>query len=150
MTDFQKTEPLVSGGTTDMIAAVAVQAKDVASEVAHQAHELVAQHITNHQSQSASDIEAVARALRDTGRRLEGNTMSPYVNKAADHIERLSRLVRTTSADELKGAAETFARREPALFLGGAFVLGILGARFLKSSSRAPVQSSDRGGGARP
>jgi hypothetical protein len=30
---------------------------------------------------------------------------------------------------------ERFARRQPALFLGGAFTLGLIAARFLKSSS---------------
>jgi hypothetical protein len=31
---------------------------------------------------------------------------------------------------------EDFARRQPALFIGGAFMLGLLGARFLKSSAQ--------------
>ena len=31
--------------------------------------------------------------------------------------------------------AQRLARRQPALFVGGAFALGLLGARFLKSSS---------------
>ena len=30
---------------------------------------------------------------------------------------------------------EQYARRQPAIFLGGAFALGLLGARFLKSSN---------------
>ena len=30
---------------------------------------------------------------------------------------------------------ERYAREQPALFLGGAFVLGLLGARFLKSTA---------------
>jgi hypothetical protein len=36
---------------------------------------------------------------------------------------------------DLVGEAESLARRSPALFLGGAFTLGVLAARFLKSSS---------------
>jgi hypothetical protein len=38
---------------------------------------------------------------------------------------------------ELIGDVEQFARRSPALFLGGAFALGVLAARFVKSSSAA-------------
>jgi hypothetical protein len=40
--------------------------------------------------------------------------------------------------DDLLREAEEFARRDPALFLGVAFTLGVLGARFLKSSGRHP------------
>ena len=38
-------------------------------------------------------------------------------------------------------STERFARREPLFFLGGAFVVGLLAARFLKSSERAETES---------
>ena len=40
------------------------------------------------------------------------------------------------------GDVGTFARREPAMFLGGAFVLGLLGGRFLKSSHVRPPSTN--------
>jgi hypothetical protein len=42
--------------------------------------------------------------------------------------------------------AEDFARRQPALFLGGAFALGLLGARFLKSSGQQASQGGSSQG----
>lgn len=140
-------KPLAVTTTKDMVSAVAAQAKGVASDVAHHAQELVTAKITNQQTKSASDIAELARALRNTGKQLDGNMMSPYMGKAADQMERLSRFIRTTNVDELKGTAESFARREPALFLGGALILGILGARFLKSSSRHEASGSMQANG---
>jgi hypothetical protein len=41
---------------------------------------------------------------------------------------------------------EDFARRNPAVFLGGAFALGLVGARFIKSSGhRAERERWERG-----
>ena len=40
---------------------------------------------------------------------------------------------------------ERYARQQPALFLGGAFVLGLLGARFLKSTAQR--EDDSEGGG---
>jgi hypothetical protein len=39
---------------------------------------------------------------------------------------------------EIMHETQRFARRNPALFLGGSFVLGLLGARFLKTSAPPP------------
>jgi hypothetical protein len=54
---------------------------------------------------------------------------------AADQVERLSTYLRDSSFEDVIREAEDMARRQPLLFLGGAFLAGFLGARFLKSSS---------------
>jgi hypothetical protein len=48
----------------------------------------------------------------------------------------VSNYLQNTDVSEMVDRTEEFARRRPALFLGGAFALGLLGARFLKSSRR--------------
>jgi hypothetical protein len=48
--------------------------------------------------------------------------------------------LRQKDVRELMSDVERFAQRQPTLFLGGAFALGLLGARFLKSS--APTENS--------
>ena len=48
------------------------------------------------------------------------------------------------------GDVGDFARREPALFLGGAFVLGLMGGRFMKASKvRSPESPLLASGGQR-
>ena len=42
--------------------------------------------------------------------------------------------------DTLLDDVEAFARREPAMFIGGAIAIGLLAARFLKSSRRSAAR----------
>ena len=143
------TSPDVVKQAKDVASNVAGQAKDLASQVATQAKDLVASQVTHQQEKSAGDIKDVANALRQTSHQLEGNVVSPYVERAADGLEQVSQYLRTANFNEVKTTVESFARREPLLFLGGAFVLGILGARFLKSSSH-PSDVSSRPQGMMP
>ncbi len=137
------TSPDVVKQAKDLASGVAEQAKGLASQVATQAKDMVTSQVTHQQEKSAGDLKDVAKALRQTTEHLDGNMVSPYVGKAADQLERLSQYLRTTNLSEVKGSLEGFARREPLLFMGGAFVLGILGARFLKSSAHESTSSSD-------
>jgi len=57
-------------------------------------------------------------------------------------MERVSNYLQRTDVAELVDGVEDFARREPLLFVGGAFALGLLGARFLKSTQRQPASRS--------
>jgi hypothetical protein len=61
--------------------------------------------------------------------------MGEYAEKFAQQIDRFSTTLRERSVEDLMYEAENFARREPQLFLGGAVVLGLLAARFFKSSA---------------
>jgi hypothetical protein len=117
-------------------AALGSQAIEVASHVASQAKELVATRVGLQTEKSAMEFGDVANALRETSKSLQGNPAAPYLDKAADQVERVSRFLKTATAAEAVREVEVFARRDPLLFLGGAFTLGLLGARFIKSTSR--------------
>jgi hypothetical protein len=123
------------GGGTEPSKVVS-DVKDAATEAASKAKTLVAERVAETTERSAGDLGDVARALHETSKQLEGNVASPYIDKAAGELERLSGYLRRASVPEIARNVESFARREPALFLGGAFVLGIAAARFLKSSAR--------------
>ncbi len=130
--------------------------KDAASETAGRAKEVV-EHVkeranselSTRADKSAGDLGAVAEALRKTSEGLSGNMVAPYVAKAADKLEDVSRVLRTTNLDDAVKGTESFARREPLLFLGGAFVAGFCLARFLKSTSAREEDSTSvsNGGG---
>ena len=57
-----------------------------------------------------------------------------YAEKASDRIDRTAQYLSTTEPQQIMRDAEAFARREPAVFFGGAFLLGLAVGRFLKSS----------------
>jgi len=125
------------------------QAKDQAQEVLQTAKqrggELVDQTRAQLQSQlstqketAATSIGTVAQAIRQTGEQLRGQEqamVAEYAGRLADVVEDVSGYLRERSIEDLTGDVERFARRNPAVFLGVAFGLGFLAARFLKSSS---------------
>lgn len=93
----------------------------------------------NTQKNKATDgLGSVAHAVRETTQRLRNDnheTVARYAEQAAEQIERFSQGLKNKDVGELMNDAQRLARRQPALFVGGAFTLGLLGARFLKSSS---------------
>ncbi|HET9984990.1 MAG TPA: hypothetical protein VFQ38_15430 [Longimicrobiales bacterium] len=107
---------------------IAVEAKETAS---HQ----MAHRLDQGKDQVAKTLDEVAHSLMDSSRKLrESGHASGLVEGAADRVQRFSGFLRDTEVDEMVDRVQGFARRNPAVFLGGAFALGLVGARFIKSS----------------
>ena len=98
---------------------------------------------------AAEHLFQVAHALRRTGDELRSSdsALTDYVTKAATSVDEVSHYLQTRTLSQLLGDAEGFARREPAMFLGGSFLAGLLGGRFLKSAT--PATGNDLRGGSR-
>jgi len=60
-----------------------------------------------------------------------------YMGRAASQVENVARYLHDKNLGQVVGDLESFARREPVLFVGGALVVGLLGGRFLKSTAPA-------------
>ena len=93
--------------------------------------------LTNQKDRGTDALGSVAQAVRSSTQRLRDehhDALAGYVDKAADQIEGWSRRLKEKDIDELVTDVQRLARRQPAVFIGSAFVLGIAGARFLKSS----------------
>ncbi|HMR63632.1 MAG TPA: hypothetical protein PKE64_06415 [Anaerolineae bacterium] len=96
-------------------------------------------------SQAASEINAVAQALRTSGEEMERQDhpgVANYTNQMAERLERVSSYIEERNVDQLLSEAADFARRRPEVFLGGAFVLGVALGRFLSSQGQASRQST--------
>jgi len=115
--------------------ALAKHATEAVLHVADQAKEKVADQIAQQTKRSVVEISNVAKALKHTSEELGDNLASPLVGRAADEIQRASEFLQNATVDDIVGSVQSFAKREPLLFLGGAFFVGMLGARFLKSSA---------------
>jgi len=87
---------------------------------------------------AAQTLSTLANTLHQSGSQLreQQNMAGDYLEKAADGIERVASYLQNADAGEVADNIETFARRRPELFIGSAFALGLIAARFLKSSSR--------------
>jgi hypothetical protein len=99
--------------------------------------------LSNEKNRATDGLGTVAQAVRQTTQQLRDqnhDTIARYAEQAADQIERLSERLRTKDVEELMRDLQSLTRRQPALFVGGAFALGLIGARFFKSSSRQQSQ----------
>jgi hypothetical protein len=93
--------------------------------------------LTTQKDRGTDALGRVADAVRSSTQKLRDErheTIASYVDRAADQIENWSRRLRDKDVDELVADVQRLARRQPAVFIGSAFALGLVGARFLKSS----------------
>ena len=118
------------------VPSIGSDARELASQVVDRAKGLAHEKVDDQQEKSAGQIGQLARALHHTSEEVTDTMAAPYIDKAADLLDRLSGSVRDASLRGTIDDTERFARRQPLLFLGGAFTLGLLAARFFKSSER--------------
>jgi hypothetical protein len=101
--------------------------------------EIAETQISIQKEKASGGLGQLVQALRKSEEHLRGQQqeqIAGYVEKAANQLERISESIKTADLRQWVDQVEGLARREPAMFLGGAFALGLLGARFLKSSGR--------------
>jgi hypothetical protein len=93
--------------------------------------------------QVASGIDQVAGSIRRVSTDLEGEqpAMANVAQTAAEQAERLAGYLRETDARQMLHTVEDVARRQPILFLGGAFLLGLAASRFLKAAGGGQTQA---------
>lgn len=117
----------------------------LADEAQQQASEKARSGVAQGKARAAEALSGIASSLLLSSQQLRDQNqegVGRYVERAADQLDRVARYLQTAEPGELVDRVENFARRQPALFIGGAFALGLLGARFLKSSrrDRLPVE----------
>lgn len=87
----------------------------------------------------ADQIHGVADAIRRTGdalREEDQGALSNVTGQLGERADRAAEYLRGHSSRELLSEVERFARRQPSIFIGAAFSLGLAAARFLKSAQR--------------
>jgi hypothetical protein len=125
---------------------VADQVKQSASQVTDQAKQAATSQLALRKDQTAKGLNVVSSSVRQMGDNLRQNDQTSgyaqYVDQAADQIDRFSSYLQNHEPRQIMSEAEDWARRNPALVLGGAFALGLLASRFLKSGMGGQSQSS--------
>jgi hypothetical protein len=114
------------------------QGKEKAGEVAGQARGAFARTVDQRSSELGGRIGTVAESARRMADQLrEEGQAGPagIADQTAARAERLGSYLRESDGDRLVRDVEGFARRQPWAVAAGAFVLGIMGARFLKASA---------------
>ena len=94
---------------------------------------------------AAEGLGGIADAARQTGEglRSQNETLASWVNAASDQLRHMADRLRDRPAAELVDDLSRFARERPAVFIGGAFLLGLGVARLLKSSPHRAWQGGN-------
>lgn len=138
-----------AGGGTGAGTATARSFYDQAKETAGQAYEVAAEKATTKLEEQKTNLSgglaSVAGSVRQVSENLRGPDVQDAISKftaeysevAARKIEDVANYFDHKSVRDMYSDVGNFARRHPAAFVGGAFVLGLLAARFLKSDARS-------------
>lgn len=117
---------------------------DKAKESAGQVTEKATDKLDEKKATLTQGLSGVADSIRQVGENLRetsdkenpiGQYTAQYGETIARQVETISNYFDRKDVREIARDVESFARRNPAVFIGGAFALGMLAARFLKSSS---------------
>lgn len=86
-------------------------------------------------NRAAEGLGSVGDSVRQAGDQLRGSSafVASWVNAVGDHLVTIADGLRDKEPGELMDDVTAFARRQPALFLGGAFLLGVGVAQVLKA-----------------
>jgi hypothetical protein len=128
-----------SGGSGDRLQDAA---SGVVDRVAGTAEQQVGTQVNSQLGRGADMLDQVSRAIRQSGEQLRGEQpqIAGFADTAAQQVDKVGDFLRQTDFQGLIREAEGFARRQPAIFLGGAMALGILASRFLKASPQGGSQ----------
>jgi hypothetical protein len=97
----------------------------------------VTSRVDEQKNRAADGLGGIANVIRNAGNELrtENEALASYVDMASDQLRRFADQIREKGVADMLDDVHMFARRRPALFVGGAFLVGLGIARFLKSSA---------------
>ena len=101
--------------------------------------------VDEQKNRAADGLGGIANVIRNAGNELrsENETIAAYVDQASDQLRRFADQIRQKGVGDMLDDLNGFARRRPALFIGGAFLVGIGLASLLKSSAERDRYQSD-------
>jgi len=126
------------------------QVKDQALEIAHvtqqkasdlagQVQNQVTAKLTDQKGVASEALKQVAEAVRQAGEGLRGQqqpALGGYADSASEALHKVSDYLNQNDLPTITRDVETAARQRPALFLGGAFLMGLFIGRLVRSSGR--------------
>ena len=133
-TDGQET-----GGARGQIRQVRDQVVDQAKSSFRQARDRASSSLADSRRDAAEQVGGLASALHSAGQHLreeQQDKIAGLADSFADQVDQVASYLRYEDFQRVARDVESLARRQPALVFGAAFALGLIGARFLKSSER--------------
>ena len=128
-----------AGSAREQIREVKDQVVGQAKSTLQQARDRASSSLGESKGQVADQFGNIADALRRTTEHLRSEDqqrIAGLTETVARQADLVANYLRNKDARAMRADLENLARRQPAIALGGALVLGLIGARFLKSSQR--------------
>lgn len=121
----------------EAVSEVAAEAKDKVSNVAQDAKSQLSNAASQQEDRAVQLVRQGSEQLRALA---QGNTsdagpLGSYVEQLADSVERFSSTLEQKGVSGVVRDVESFARRQPMLFLGGCLVAGIAVGRLARNAS---------------
>ena len=113
------------------------QVKEKAGQVIHKAGESLKSQLDTQKEKAADGLGSLTEAFHQTSDSLRESGQSQvgqYAESFASQMDRFTNYLREKDIDEIADEVTNYARKNPAVFLGGAFLVGVAISRFLKSS----------------
>jgi hypothetical protein len=137
-----------TGGTREQIRQARDKVVDQAKTTLRDARDRAGSSLSESRRQAAEQIGGIGGALHRTSEQLRNENQAQFADVADSvgrQIDRVADYLRDSDGRTIARDVESLARRQPALVFAGAFALGLVAARFLKSSD--PGSGFDREAG---
>ena len=138
-------------GVADVVKSIRGKASGQASVFTDALTQTLREHsqslVAEQKTKAAGEIQHLGAAVRSAADLLhdqKSESLARYVDTAADGLDGVARYVEEMNFADVAREVEQFARRRPALLLGGMFIAGLGVARFIKAAQE-PQQSRSRG-----
>lgn len=126
------------GQVTDTVEQIQHQAGHVVDAAREEAKGQISAEVSHQKERAANSLGILAGSLHDASRQVreqDGGAMAQYLDTAATQVDQFADALQKQDVLQIIDSANEFGRRQPALFMAGAFALGFAGARLLKSGA---------------
>lgn len=132
-----QTEAYTSTSTQDSPEDVKRKAEQTAHTVVDQAQQVASTQANTQMTRAADLLDGVVDSLHQTSQNMREQQpqVASIADQSATRVQDVSNYLRNNDFNRVIRDAESYARREPLIFLGAAFAVGFIAARFLKASS---------------
>jgi hypothetical protein len=127
----------IGGAAREQIRQAKDKVVDQARSTLRDARDRAGSGLTQGRRQAADQLGGIGSAFRLTGEQLRGEDQTRFADLADSvgrRIDQAADYLRNSDGRAIARDVENLARRQPALVFAGAFALGLVAARFLKSS----------------
>ena len=134
----EQASPGTGSGAREQVRQAKDKVMDQAKTTLRDARDRAGSTLSQSRQQAAEQIGGIGSAFRRTSETLRSEDQAKFADVAdnvARQIDRVADYLRDSDGGRIARDVENLARRQPALVFAGAFAIGVLAARFLKSST---------------